>query len=76
MDQVDIDHETIKHLAALDILKAVADALKELGSVPSGEFYARLCGKFNLQTYTKIIDTLKRAGLIKVEGHLITWVGH
>ena len=62
---------------AVYILKAVADAIKELGTVPSGELYARLMPHgVSLEVYDKIIDRLKDAGLIFVSsGHSITWKG-
>lgn len=60
---------------ALQIVRVVADAIRELGSVPSGHLYARVCGHFSLAQYQSILDTLVRAQLIKVENHLITWTG-
>ncbi len=56
------------------MLQAVAEAIRSLGSVPSGTLYAQLMSKIDLPTYTKLIDTLKGAGLVKESGHLLTWV--
>lgn len=53
----------------------IADAIKELGSVPSGHLYAQVMAHMNLQTYQVIIDTLKGAKLVTVKNHLIEWVG-
>lgn len=61
--------------AALEIVMAVGDAIKELGEVPSGHLYARLMGRMNLDTYNRIIGTLKGAGLVSEENHLLSWVG-
>jgi hypothetical protein len=60
--------------AAVDTMAAVAEAIRELGSVPSGHLYARLMGHMSLETYEKIVGTLKGAGLVKEESHLLTWV--
>jgi hypothetical protein len=54
---------------------AVAEAIRTLGSVPSGHFYAQVCDKMDLQTYTSIIGILKRAELVSEAGHVLTWVG-
>lgn len=59
---------------ALQIVRAVADAIRELKGVPSSHLYARLMGYMDLATYTKVIETLKRSGLVKESGHLLTWV--
>lgn len=61
--------------AALKTVQAVAEAIKELGSVPSGELYAQLMGHLSLSAYTRVIDTLKRTGLVKESNHLLTWIG-
>lgn len=61
--------------AAIAIMKAVADAIKELGSVPSGHLYARLMSCMTLEEYNKIISMLKEAGVVKEENFLLTWVG-
>jgi len=59
---------------ALKIVKSVADAIKELGSIPSGHLYARLMAFLTLDQYNQIIGFLKRAELIKEEHHEITWI--
>ncbi len=60
---------------AIKAIAAVAEAIRELGSVPSGEFYARLLGHMSLETYTAIIARLKGAGLVEEKGHVLTWIG-
>ena len=60
--------------AALGILKAVADAIRELGEVPSGHLYAHLMRKLSLEQYEQVIGVLKQAGLITESNHLFTWV--
>jgi len=66
---------TAQEKAALAIVIAVGEAIKELGSVPSGHLYARLMGRMNLETYNKVIALLVKTGAVKDENHLLTWVG-
>jgi hypothetical protein len=61
--------------AALSILMAVAEAIKDLGSVPSGHLYATLMGHLSLDQYQQVIRVLKQAGLVKEENHLLTYTG-
>jgi hypothetical protein len=62
--------------AALQVVRIVADAIRELGTVPSGVLYAHLAGKFTLDQYEAIIGILKRAGVISVTpAHVIHWIG-
>lgn len=59
--------------AALGIIQAVAEAIRSLGSVPSGELYAQLMGKLTLEQYNQIIDILIRSGVVKQSSHVLTW---
>jgi hypothetical protein len=59
----------------LDTVRAVADAIRELGSVPSGTFYAVVMAHMDLPTYQRIVTLLKDAGLVEEENHLLTWTG-
>lgn len=60
--------------SAIGIYQAFAEAIRELKSVPSGELYARLMPYMSLESYNKVLEDLKRTGIIKVSGyHLITW---
>ncbi len=61
--------------AAIGIIRAVADAIKELKEVPSGHLYAHLCGNLSLNEYNQIIEILQKSRLIIVKSNLITWVG-
>ena len=60
---------------ALDAVRAVADAIRELGSVPNGELYARLMPFLDLASYEAIISMLKRTGLVREELHVLKWCG-
>jgi len=61
--------------SALLAAAEVAEAIRKLGSVPSGELYARVCGTLELPAYQQVIALLKRAGLVSERNHLLTWVG-
>jgi hypothetical protein len=61
--------------AYVEIVRAIADALRELGSVPAGHFYAQVCQHLTLSQYERVIDTLKGAGLVAESGHVLTWTG-
>ncbi len=64
-------------VAALQTLAAVAEAIRELGSVPSGHLYAQLMPSgMTLSTYQAIIGKLRRAGLITESNNLLTWVAY
>ena len=61
--------------AALAITAAVADAIRELGTVPSGILYVRVMDRMTIEVFTRIIDTLKRADLVSESRDVLTWVG-
>jgi hypothetical protein len=60
---------------AMIYVRVVADAIKELGSVPSGHLYAGLMGHMDLRTYNAVIKFLTEEGLVTQSNHLLTWVG-
>lgn len=60
--------------SAVLIAKAVADAIKEAGSIPSGHLYAVLCGVLTFQQYQQIIRVLISTGLVSESNHVLTWV--
>jgi hypothetical protein len=61
--------------AAIEATAAVAEAIRELRSVPNGELYAQVMGKMDLEYYNGILRTLKNAGLVEETGHVLRWVG-
>ncbi len=62
--------------AALECIKALADAIKSLGSVPSGTLYAGLMGKLSLDQYNAMIGILTKSGLVHLStSHVLTWKG-
>ena len=62
-------------LAYVNTCKAIAEAVRELGEVPSGHLYAHLMGQMSLDTYEGMIAKLINAGLIrKSASHMLSWV--
>lgn len=61
--------------AGVAMVAAVSEAIRELGSVPSGHLYARLQDKLTLDQYEKLINILKNAKLVEENNHLLTWIG-
>jgi hypothetical protein len=62
-------------LAVLWQARALADAIRAVKRVPSGELYAHFIGVVSLDEYLFLIELLEQANLVKVESHLITWIG-
>ena len=62
--------------AAANVVLAVADCIRELGTVPSGHLYARLMGQLDIESYQSVIGTLVRAGVVREHpSHLLEWIG-
>ena len=62
--------------AALNVLQAIAQTIRELGTVPSGHLYAQLMGHMDLPRYNQILGILTRSQLIvESPSHLLTWKG-
>lgn len=59
--------------AAIEIMRAIADTIRELKQVPSGHLYARVMGFMSLDRFNQIIAILKDAGLIEETNHLLVW---
>ncbi len=65
-----------KAVAAVSALLALAETIRELGTVPSGTLYAQVMGCLTLEQYESAIRTLIRTGLvIEDQSHLLRWVG-
>lgn len=61
--------------AHLKVVQAVAEAIREAGTIPSGHLYSALCGKMDLNSYNRIIDMLKRTELVSETNHVLKWEG-
>ena len=57
--------------------RALAEAIRALGSIPSGHLYAALMTiGMTLDTYNRFLSTLIGAGLVRRDpSHLLTWIG-
>lgn len=62
--------------AAIRTAQAVAEAIRELKEVPSGQLYVHLMGIMSLDQYTAIISALKKAGVVSESNHLLKWIGN
>jgi hypothetical protein len=63
-------------VAAINVLCTVADTIRDLKQVPSGHLYTMLMTTgMEFDTYIKIIQVLKNAGLVKEVNHLLIWIG-
>lgn len=62
--------------AAAGALLALAECIRDLGSVPSGNLYARVMGYMSLETYEALIGILVDAGKVRRHpSHLLEWTG-
>lgn len=59
----------------VEVSRAVSEAIRDAGRVPSGTLYAAVMGMMTLTTYQRILDLLKEAKLIKEEAHELIWIG-
>ena len=62
-------------LAAIKIVQALAEAIRDVGSIPSGQLYAHVMQHISIQVYEGSIRTLEGAGLITKKGNLLMWIG-
>jgi uncharacterized protein YutE (UPF0331/DUF86 family) len=53
----------------------MAEALRDLGEVPNGEFYVRVMPYLSFQSYQAIIESLKRSGVIEERANVLRWIG-
>jgi hypothetical protein len=61
--------------ATIRIVSALGQAIRDLGSVPSGHLYASVMGSLNLSEYQAAIGILIQAKLVEDRHHLLVWVG-
>jgi len=59
--------------AGIQALKALADAIRELKSVPSGHLYAQVMQYFSITSYEKAIQILCNSGVIRKSGDVLHW---
>lgn len=61
--------------AAFAATIAVTEAIRELGEIPSGHMYARLCDKMSLECWERMEKIIVGTGLVEKRGDLLVWVG-
>jgi hypothetical protein len=60
--------------AGLEIVLAVGNTVRELGSVPAGAVYAAIMSHgVSLEGFNSIVNTLVKAGAIRREGNLLVY---
>jgi hypothetical protein len=62
-------------LAALDVVRAVTEAIREAGEIPEGTLYALLMDRFDYPTFERMLALVLHSKLVTNEGHLLRWVG-
>jgi len=68
------EQEKVK--ATLNIILAVATAIKDLREVPVGTLYAQLMGHMDLDLFEQIIGYLVNSGAIqRTPSYLLVWKG-
>jgi len=61
--------------AALTVLSAVAEAIRDVGIIPAGHLYAAMMGNVDLPTFDRIIGILTNCKLIEKSGNSLRWIG-
>lgn len=63
-----------KIMKAMEIVKLVGEVIRDVREIPSGHLYACLMEKISFDDYTKVIDLLKKAGLVEESNaHMLSW---
>lgn len=68
-----VTNEQLK--AALAVSVAVSEVIRERKRIPEGELYAVMCGQITLDGFSRLIDQLRRAALVKIEDNELVWIG-
>jgi hypothetical protein len=61
--------------AALALVAALADAIRDLGRVPAGHLYAGIMDRMSLESFNRAVEIMKAAGLVRESNHELIWVG-
>jgi len=62
--------------AAVKVIAAMAEAIRDLGTVPAGILYAHVCGTLTIESFENVIGILKGAGLVEEKAsHELRWIG-
>jgi hypothetical protein len=66
---------TTQLVDAIQATAAIAEAIRTVGTIPSGHLYAQVLGRMTYETYTSVIALLKRAELVAETSSVLRWVG-
>ena len=71
-----LEEEQLKKQAAaqIELIKILADTIKESKEIPNGHLYAAVMGSVSLDVYQSCIGILKRAGLVKETYNMLIWI--
>lgn len=61
--------------AVVETLRALVQAIKDLGEVPDGHLYSSVMGILTLAEYNACINKLIELGMVKRSNNLLTYVG-
>ena len=61
--------------AAVALVFAVAETIREVGEVPSGTLYTMLMDKISYTDFNHLLGILKGSGMVEDRDHLLVWVG-
>ena len=61
--------------AAILVMVAIGQAVKDAGTIPAGSLYAAVCDHLSLVDFEICIGKLREAGLIRQTGLLLKWIG-
>jgi hypothetical protein len=67
---------TTEQIAAyLGCIRAMIDAVRDAGRIPSGHMYAVLMGHMTLHQYETLVQKVVSTGLVRLDGDELVWVG-
>jgi len=59
--------------AAIRVVQAVAEAIREAGEIPAGHLYALMMNVTDLAGFDRIVGLLIDAGVVLKKGDLLVW---
>ncbi len=68
--------ETVQQVqSAFQVCAALAEAIREVREIPSGELYGQILGVCDLETFEGAIRLLVRSSLVTRRGQVLVWSG-
>jgi len=59
--------------AALNILQALTETIRDLKTVPNGELWVHCMRKISFSDYTRAIEMIKNTGLVVEKNNQLIW---